>query len=135
MRYPARPTTPCLVSEVLQPFPEGRDTGLSFGILLREVHEYSNTPHTVTLLRAHRKRPGGCRAAENRDELAPCHVGVGGLFAIIHWIKGAYSMSRRCRPKLICRHWRGFGEAALSHYPNRAIAIQEAKIFAIMGPR
>ena len=51
-------------SEVLQPFPEGRDTGLSFGILLREVHEYSNTPHTVTLLRAPPKRPGACHAAE-----------------------------------------------------------------------
>ena len=34
-----------------------------------------NPPHLLALLlRAHRERPRGCRAAEQRDELPPLHV-------------------------------------------------------------
>ena len=61
---------------VLHPFSEGRDTGLSFRILLREVHEYSDVPHAVALLRPHGERPANRRSAEKRDERATFHNGL-----------------------------------------------------------
>src|SRR5215468_11463363 len=42
---------------------------------LRGANAYP--PHPLTLLRPRRERPGGRRAAEQRDELAPSHVGHG----------------------------------------------------------
>jgi hypothetical protein len=39
----------------------------------RSVHEHADAPHPYGLLRARRKRPSGCRAAEQADELAPLH--------------------------------------------------------------
>src|SRR5262245_64649830 len=37
------------------------------------AHEHTDAPHPLRLLRARRERPRGCRAAEQRDELAPHH--------------------------------------------------------------
>jgi hypothetical protein len=52
----------------LHPFAERRHSRLSFAILLRKVHEYTNAT-AVTLLRPRRDRP--CRhATDQRDELA-----------------------------------------------------------------
>ena len=40
--------------------------------------EHADPPHSIGLLRARRERPRSCRAAEERDELAPpdakCHL-------------------------------------------------------------
>jgi hypothetical protein len=55
----------------LQPLQECPNAGLPFSIARGEVHEDTNAPHSVRLLRPHRERPRGCRAAEQRDEIAP----------------------------------------------------------------
>jgi hypothetical protein len=39
----------------------------------RERHQYTDAPNAFALLRARRERPRGCRATEQRDELAPFH--------------------------------------------------------------
>jgi hypothetical protein len=39
-----------------------------------EAHDHTDAPHPLALLRAGRKRPRNCRAAEQGDELAPPHV-------------------------------------------------------------
>src|SRR6516164_6546748 len=54
--------------------PKGRGARLSFWIFLRIVHQHCDPAHPVGLLRTHRERPGGCRAAEQRDEIAASHV-------------------------------------------------------------
>jgi hypothetical protein len=58
----------------LQAVPEGGNTGLSFRILFRKVHEYSDSPYAVALLRACRKRPCDSRAADELDNLASLHL-------------------------------------------------------------
>src|SRR5262249_37610251 len=47
--------------------------GLSFRIIRSKVHEHTDAPHPLSLLRVRRERPRGRRAAEQRDELAPLH--------------------------------------------------------------
>jgi hypothetical protein len=42
-------------------------------IIRRETHEQADAPHALALLRTRRERPRGRRAAEQRDEGAPCH--------------------------------------------------------------
>src|SRR5262249_13616555 len=49
---------------------ERPDTGLIFRIVRACGQEYADAPHPFRLLRARRERPSGCRAAEQRDELA-----------------------------------------------------------------
>src|SRR6516164_5806908 len=49
-----------------------RDAARCFGIVRGQVHEHSDPPHPLALVRARRERPRG-RAAEQRDELAPLH--------------------------------------------------------------
>src|SRR5262249_59529227 len=45
-----------------------------FTVVLGEAYyQHPDPPHPLRLLRSRRGRPGGCRAAEQRDELAPFH--------------------------------------------------------------
>jgi hypothetical protein len=45
--------------------------GLPHRIACVRAPQHAETPHAVGLLRARRERPRDCRAAEQRDELAP----------------------------------------------------------------
>src|SRR2546425_7156698 len=49
------------------------DARLHFRITLCPRHQHTDAPHPLALLRAHRQRPGSCRAAEKGDELASLH--------------------------------------------------------------
>jgi response regulator RpfG family c-di-GMP phosphodiesterase len=60
-------------AEFLQPLQECRVAGLCFGIVCGEVHEHADPPHPFGLLRTRSERPR-CRAAEERDEVAPSHA-------------------------------------------------------------
>src|SRR5262249_56964792 len=64
-RLPVRP------SEFSEFFPECPNADAHFGIALRVGHQNPDAPYALALLRARRERPGGSRAAEQRDELAP----------------------------------------------------------------
>jgi hypothetical protein len=57
----------------LHPFAERSHSRLSFSILLRKVHEYTNAT-AVTLLRPPRERPRSGPAAEQRYELSTFHL-------------------------------------------------------------
>src|SRR5262249_44317524 len=48
-----------------------RDAAGWFGIVRGQVHEHSDPPHPLGLLRAGRERSRGRRAAESQDELTP----------------------------------------------------------------
>jgi hypothetical protein len=50
---------------------ERPDAGLPLRIVRGGGQEQANAPHPIGLLRARRKWPRRCRAAEQRDELAP----------------------------------------------------------------
>jgi hypothetical protein len=50
--------------------PQGGNARLSF-LAVAEAHEHRDAPHPRRLLRSGRERSGRCRAAEQRDELAP----------------------------------------------------------------
>src|SRR5262249_51445279 len=52
---------------------ESQEAGLSRRIIRGCVHEYADAPHSLRLLRPRRKRPCGCRTADERDELAALH--------------------------------------------------------------
>jgi hypothetical protein len=54
---------------------ERRNESLLHGIVYVEQHEHADAPHAVALLRACRERPP-CRAAEERDELAPSNHSI-----------------------------------------------------------
>jgi hypothetical protein len=41
------------------------------------MHQHADAPHPLVLLRPRRERPRGCRAAEQRNELATPQVGHG----------------------------------------------------------
>jgi hypothetical protein len=58
-------------AQFLQPLEECPDASLPFRIVLDRRHKQADAP--CGLLRAHSERPGGCRAPEKRDELAPPH--------------------------------------------------------------
>src|SRR5262245_36554975 len=60
-------------SEPLKRLPESREPLLQFRIALREGYHHANPPPLVGLLRARRERPRGCRATEQRDEVAALH--------------------------------------------------------------
>src|SRR5512141_1982937 len=60
-------------AQLLQGLPERRDGGLTFWIVSGPVHEHTDPPHLLGLLRPRCKRPCRRRAAEKRDELAPLH--------------------------------------------------------------
>jgi hypothetical protein len=47
---------------------------LSFGVVSTKIREHPDASHALGLLRARPKRPGGCRAAEKRDEIAACRL-------------------------------------------------------------
>src|SRR5262249_50181015 len=55
----------------LQPLQECPNAGLPFSIARGEVHEDTDAPHPVRLLRPRRDRPSCRRGAEQRHELAP----------------------------------------------------------------
>src|SRR5262249_38320241 len=49
------------------------DAGLKFWIVGSCGQQYADAPHPLALLRGCLERPGGNRAAEQRDEIAPFH--------------------------------------------------------------
>src|SRR5262249_49734375 len=53
------------------PLPECGGKGLSFLVALDMHHQQPDPPHALALLRPRRERPRSCRAAQQRDELAP----------------------------------------------------------------
>jgi hypothetical protein len=55
---------------------ESREARLTFRIIGGEIHEHADAPYPLGLLRPRRKRPRGCRAAEQRDELASSHHSI-----------------------------------------------------------
>src|SRR5499427_3172843 len=60
-------------AELLKSLAQRRDTGLPYRIVRGEWHEHADAPHPLGLLRARHKRPR-CRAAKERDELAPSQL-------------------------------------------------------------
>ena len=60
-------------AQLLQPLQERRVASLPFRIVRGQIHEYTDAPHSLGLLRPRRERPRCRRAAEQRDELAPPH--------------------------------------------------------------
>src|SRR5262249_6311704 len=59
--------------QFLQPLHKHRIATLHLSVVRPRVGEHADAPHVLALLRARRERPGGCRAAEQRDELAASH--------------------------------------------------------------
>ena len=60
-------------AQFLQPLQERREADLKFRIVRGLVHEHSDAPHAVALLRTRDERPRGCRAAESTKKFAPFH--------------------------------------------------------------
>src|SRR5262249_33027496 len=63
-----------LPAELLHRLPERREPRPRFGVALGSGRDDPDPPHPFGLLRPRRERPRGCRAAEQRDELASFHV-------------------------------------------------------------
>src|SRR5262245_37333169 len=61
-------------TQFLQALVERCKSILTFRAVRSPVHEDTDPPHTLVLLRAGRERPRGRRAAEQRDELAAFHL-------------------------------------------------------------
>src|SRR5262249_12624151 len=61
-------------SELLKSLPEYRHVGLILRVALGSRHQDAEAPHPVSVVRARRERRRGCRAAEQRDELAALHL-------------------------------------------------------------
>src|SRR5262249_52861960 len=59
-------------AQLLQPLLECRDLEARFRIVRDPSHQHADAPHALALLRARRERPR-CRAADERDEVAPLH--------------------------------------------------------------
>src|SRR5262249_31639858 len=78
----------------LQPSLELSDSAGRLGIGFSCAHEHADAPHPLTLLRACRERPRGCRAAEERDEGAAAPnqymLGLNGLSGPIFNHAGHY---------------------------------------------
>src|SRR5262249_53514193 len=60
-------------TQLLQALRKSRQTAVSFRIICSEWREHADAAHPLALLRARRERPR-CRAAEQRDEVAPSYV-------------------------------------------------------------
>src|SRR5262249_35482945 len=60
-------------AQFLQALQQRGDVGLRNRIVRRQAGEPADPPHALALLRARRERPRRCRAAEQRDEVAPFH--------------------------------------------------------------
>src|SRR6516162_5726246 len=58
---------------LLETLQERAEAGLKFPIVRSRGQENANESRLLALLRAHRERPRGSRAAEQRHELAPLH--------------------------------------------------------------
>src|SRR5262249_12597285 len=63
--------------QFLQALHKRRSATLHLGVLRTGIREYAYAPDAF--LRLRRERPRRRRAAEKRDELAPSHVGHGGV--------------------------------------------------------
>src|SRR5262245_8757008 len=62
-------------AQLLQHLQERRDAGLAFRIVRGVRDEHADAPHPLALLCERRERPR-CRAADERDELAPSHHSI-----------------------------------------------------------
>src|SRR5262245_6211543 len=62
-------------AQLLQALQQCREAGLPFRIVRGERREHPDAPHSLAVLRLRRDRPR-CRAAEQRDELAPPHHSI-----------------------------------------------------------
>src|SRR5262245_49070931 len=60
-------------SQLLQGLLECRQLDLAAWIVRGPVHEHTEPPHALGLLRARRARPRRCRAANQRDERSTSH--------------------------------------------------------------
>src|SRR5262249_36931814 len=60
-------------AQLREPLHECRHASLKLWIVRGARHQYPDAPHSLRLLRARRERPHCCRAAEQRDEVAPLH--------------------------------------------------------------
>src|SRR5262245_6983103 len=60
-------------SQLAERLCERGEPGLPLGIVRGDIREHGDAPRAFALLPARRERPRGCRAAEERDELAPLH--------------------------------------------------------------
>src|SRR5262249_16995702 len=62
-------------ARLLQPLSKRRDAGLRVRFVRRGVHQHADTAYALALLRPRQDRPAdGCRAAEQRDEVAALHL-------------------------------------------------------------
>src|SRR6516164_10008685 len=64
--------TPFLPAERAEPLHQGGGIRMPHGVIWRS-HQHAEAAHPVALLRTRRERPSGCRAAEQRDQLATLH--------------------------------------------------------------
>src|SRR5262249_12996756 len=92
---------------------------LSFRIIGGEVHEHTDAAYPLAL-RAPRDRPGGRRAAEKRDELAPLHVWMAPAWQEIIWRAAQRSLAVMC-PACWCSPG---GLLALMGSANRVLIIR-----------
>ena len=75
-RCSTRTLRPMGPAERLKRLYECSDADVSFLIIGGECIEHADTSHPLALLRPRRERPNHRPAAEQRDELAPLHVGA-----------------------------------------------------------
>ena len=58
-------------AQLRQALQERRHAGLIFRIIRGRCHQHANSPNALALQRVRGEGPRRCRAAEQRDELAP----------------------------------------------------------------
>src|SRR5262245_45509271 len=108
---------PAQLRELLQ---ECRHAGLKLWIVRGARHQHPDAPHSL-LLRACRERPRRCRAAEQRDELAPAlHVWMAPAWQEIIWRAAQRSLAVMC-PACWCSPG---GPLALMGSANRVLIIR-----------
>jgi hypothetical protein len=95
-------------AQLLQPLHECDESALPFRIVRGQIHQHSNPPHPLALLRARRERPGGHATTQKRDELAAPHTAsppgeTPDELRLSHW--GAMSVVHHSKFGGQCRSW------------------------------
>jgi hypothetical protein len=70
-RVSIRALRPSVQPNCAKPCRERRYAGLKYRIICGRRRRHADVPHPLRLLPTLTHRPSGCRAAEQRDELAP----------------------------------------------------------------
>jgi len=104
-----------------------RDAARCFGIVRGQVHEHSDPPHPLALLRTRRERPRSRRTTEQRDEFATFQLtdlhalprpGMRG--SIAYWRGSSLSHAQRCGGGMAARSARAaVGQAPDDRVPRR----------------